>query len=134
LNRPATQSDIDLIREGSVEGPIKDYVLPCGDKVALYDDNGVWGVGGVVILKEGVGELWFILKKVDMSARAIMKEVSQQVQGYIDKFNLIRAQTVVRSDFKAGIRMMEFLGFEREGLLRKYLPGDFDGFMYARIP
>ena len=63
--RPATQDDIDFVRSSPMEEAVKDYskITPTGDMVALAENGNLWGVGGVIILREGMGEFWFILRK-----------------------------------------------------------------------
>ena len=39
----------------------------------------------------------------------------------------------LRTDFPIAIRMVEFFGYKREGLMKKYCPDKGDAFLYARI-
>ena len=135
--RPATQQDIDYVRANSVEDT-KDYprVELTGDVVALTNNGVLYAVGGVLVIRPGLGEFWVMLTKdfkECISSRAAVIEISDQVNAHSALHSLIRCQAVVRADFNAAVHMMEWLGFECEGLLRMYLPGDVDAYMYSRI-
>ena len=48
-----------------------------------------------------------------------------------DLYKLQRVQATVLKENKKAIKWIEFLGFEREGLMRKYVGGDH--YLYARV-
>ena len=136
--RKATQSDVDYIQANPFEESIKDYsrIEPKGDMVALVKDGKLWGCGGVLTLRLGVGEFWLMLVanfKDIVSAMEAVTEIERQINLHIQKLEIIRAQAHVRTDFKAAIKMVEFMGFRRERLSRKCLPGDVDAYIYSRM-
>ena len=49
------------------------------------------------------------------------------------KHNIKRVQTGIRKDFKEGIRFAEWLGLEREGLMKNWGFDGSDQYLYARI-
>ena len=135
--RPATQSDLDYIQANAVED-LKDYppLKISGDVVAVSNNGELWGVGGVVILRPGVGEFWAMLTenfKEHVSSREAVTEISDQVNALGVKHDLVRSQAIVRVDSPVAIRMIEWLGFEREGRLRKYILNKLDAYMYSII-
>jgi len=85
----------------------------------------VWGkvAEGWVI---GTDEMW----KHPISVAKIIKRDFARIAKEQD---IERIQTAVRKDFKTGIRFVEWLGFEREGLMKKWGFDGTDQYMYARI-
>ena len=136
--RPTTQSDINLVRSQPFDDRVKTYpcMTPMGDCVTGVHHGLIWGVGGVVVHYEGMGEFWLMLIKDfkrDINGSSILRDIMFFVEDKIEEHGLFRAQAVIRTDFKAAIKMIEFLGFEREGLMKQYLPGQADAYMYSRI-
>ncbi len=136
--RPTIQSDINFVRDNPFDERVKTYpeLTPMGDCVTGIHNGSIWGVGGVVVHYEGMGEFWLMLTKgfdKDLSGSTILKEIMLFVEDKIDEHNLHRAQAVIRFDYVEALKMIEFLGFDREGLLRQYLPGRTDAYMYSRI-
>lgn len=88
---------------------------------------------GLIKLWPGTGELWLIC---DVQ----VKNYVQEMYGYckhllehtMDLMYLVRAQTKVQADWQTAIKFAERMGFEREGLLKKFKDGA-DYFMYARV-
>ena len=85
----------------------------------------VWGkvAEGWVI---GTDEMW----KHPISVAKIIKRDFARIAKEQD---IERIQTAVRKDFETGIRFVEWLGFEREGLMKKWGFDGTDQYMYARI-
>jgi RimJ/RimL family protein N-acetyltransferase len=85
----------------------------------------VWGqvAEGWVI---ATNEMW---KYPLATAKAIKKDFARVAKEH----NIQRVQTGIRKDFKQGIRFAEWLGLEREGLMRKWGFDGSDQYMYARI-
>lgn len=134
--RKATQEDLDFARQNPIEVAVKEYPrLELGGiaKTGLVDGE-IVGVGGVVIYWEGVGEGWIILSKkvLNFKIEVVMciKEMMEQV---IVDCRLRRLQVTVRVDFPQAKKLVETLGFEQEGLMRKYLPDGTDCWIYAKI-
>ena len=85
----------------------------------------VWGqvAEGWVI---ATNEMW---KHPLATAKAIKKDFARVAKEH----NIQRVQTGIRKDFKQGIRFAEWLGLEREGLMKKWGLDGSDQYMYARI-
>jgi hypothetical protein len=64
---------------------------------------------------------------------AFHKTVIALLGEQILKRKLRRVEITVKHDFEQGKKWAESLGFEQEGLLRKYGPNGEDYFMYARV-
>lgn len=70
------------------------------------------------------------LKKYPIAAVRSMMEIigiNQELLG------LHRMELAVKTDYKTGQRMAEALGFQVEGLLRKYTADKQDHYMYGRV-
>ena len=85
----------------------------------------VWGrvaEGWVIATKD----IW---KNPLAVARAIKKDFARVAREH----NIERVQTAIRKDFKQGQRFAEWLGLEREGLMKKWGFDGSDQYLYARI-
>lgn len=84
------------------------------------------GCGGVRIFWEGVGEGWILLpdniKQITPNrSHRIVKEYLNKI---IDERNLQRVQITPQCEWIPGLTYARWLGFEIEGKMRKYLPGN----------
>ena len=135
--RPATQEDLEYLRQNPLEEALKGYpqLRICDSNTYTAVLNGeVVGIGGVVVLWKGVGEAWVILSRNCQNKPIEMFLCIKRVyKALIQSCELNRIQVVVRVDFPQSIKMIEKLGFEREGLMRRYCPDGCDAYMYARI-
>lgn len=59
--------------------------------------------------------------------------IREKVEELIETNKLWRAQATVRVELSQAIKMVEALGFEREGLLKQYCPDKGNVYIYARI-
>ena len=141
LFRPTIQSDLDYVKDHPHGADYKRYpnLHPIGDCVTgLNDHNKIWGIGGVVKMWPGVGEFWMLLTEDFndiITSHAALQEVRRFVDDRIKLYELIRAQAVVKCDFVAANKMIEFLGFENETPdgMENYLPDGSDAYMYAKV-
>ena len=62
-------------------------------------------------------------------AKAIKKDFARVAK----ENNITRVQSAIRKDFKEGLRFAEWLGLEKEGLMRKWGFDGSDQYMYARL-
>ena len=65
--------------------------------------------------------------------RAEMLWIHRRVSDFLDRSDVDRIETGVRESFKAGHRWAKMLGFQAEGLMRRFGPDGSDYQMYARI-
>ena len=135
----ATQEDLAYVRQNPFEGAVKDYPymeIP-GDNCYLgIHNSAILGVFGVQVRWEGVGQFWLMMAKdfkEHISGTRALLIISRKVDELIRKNNLWRAEAMVRTDFMVAIEMMGFLGFEREGLMKKYFPDKTDAILYAKV-
>lgn len=138
--RKATQDDLDYVRENPFENAVKCYpYMQCPDEntyAVIYEESLV-AVGGLYVRWEGVGLLWLMLtadsKKGGLHGLRALDAIKEKTDELIAKNNLWRAEALIRLDFKKAIKMIEFLGFEREATLEKYMPDKTDAYLYKRI-
>ena len=138
--RKATQEDLDYIRQNPYEGAVKDYpYMEVPDKncyTAIFEGN-VVGIGGLNQWREGVGLFWLIITdmclKGGLHGIIALQAIRDKTNELIESNNLWRAEAHVRVDFPKAIKMIEFLGFQREGTMRKFFPDKVDGYLYSRI-
>ena len=88
---------------------------------------------GIRLFWEGSGEVWAIFcRDIRKYARAHYY-VRFYLEETIEEYNLTRVQARARTDFPEAIRYLEYLGFERECLMRKFGPSRKDYYSYVRI-
>ncbi len=123
-----------------MQDSVKEYpefaIMPNTSYTALVDGT-IVGVFGMHIMWPGVCELWLMLTKDYMtfgvSGVEAFYEIKKCVDVMIEENNIVRAQALARCDFPKAIKMLEVLGFQREGRLRKYAPDGCDEYRYALI-
>jgi len=64
---------------------------------------------------------------------SVAKIIKKDFAKIAKKHNLKRVQTAVRKDFIEGQKFAEWLGLEKEGLMRKWGFDGSDQYMYARL-
>lgn len=102
-----------------------------GPAITGFDDDGnVVGCAGLWLRHEGVAEAWAVLS--ERCVGALMVSVTRAVRRFISDRTEHRIQALVLSDWKAGRRWVEMLGFQYEGTLLRYTPNALDCDMYAR--
>jgi len=100
-------------------------------------DGKILACAGVRILWPGCGEAWAIFCDPEVVEYKYKKEAYVYILTYlkrvIEDYDLRRVQALVRADIPIAVKYIEQLGFEREGLLRKYGREGEDQYMYALI-
>ena len=61
------------------------------------------------------------------------RTVKSRIENYEMKLDLRRVQCTVRDGFPFLVKFIKMLGFEREGLMRKFGPEGDDYYLYARV-
>jgi len=121
----------------------KHYINVDGNAKNLEQDN--LAFTGVVnnnpIFAAGMKMVWgqvaegWVIATSDMwkyplgVAKAIKKDFAKVAK----ENNITRVQSAIRKDFTEGQRFAEWLGLEREGLMRKWGFDGSDQYMYARL-
>jgi RimJ/RimL family protein N-acetyltransferase len=138
--RNPTQADFDYVAANAYEGAVKNYPyqqVPDGNCYAIEFDGLLVGVGGMVLHWEGMAEFWLILtdqcRKDGVYGILALSAIKEKVEYLIESNNIIRAQATVRTDFPEAVKMIEYLGFKNEGLMKHYAPDGHDVIRYARL-
>ena len=119
------------------------YINVEGDAKNLEQDHLAFTgmVNGKPIFAAGMKMIWgqvaegWVIASSDMwkyplgVAKAIKKDFARVAKEH----NIQRVQTGIRKDFKEGIRFAEWLGLEREGLMKNWGFDGSDQYLYARI-
>lgn len=138
--RQATQEDLAFVRQNPFEEAVKSYpYMDCPNEntyTVIYESR-IVAVGGLYIRWEGVGLLWLMLtadcKKYGFYGVLAINVIKEKMEFLISKNNLWRAEAMIRVGFDKAIKMIEFLGFQREATLEKYMPDKTDCYLYKRI-
>jgi hypothetical protein len=137
--RELQDGDMDYVRENPLEGAVKNYpkLFPTPPAYTAEYEGKIVGIGGMVVLWEGVGEMWLMLtadsKREGVYGIMVYQAIKNKVDELIKEYNMRRVQCTVRTDFNKARKMVETLGFQLEGLMRSYCPDGADVWMYARI-
>lgn len=105
-----------------------------GPAYTLMVDGKIMGSAGLVIIDDKKAEAWLMFsmrfyKHKTLALRILIKEFKKLIAEH--KFT--RVQAVVPTTFFKGQRFVEWLGFQKEGVLRKYGPENEDMIMYSKI-
>lgn len=134
--RKLEPDDVKIVRQNPLEEAVKNYpeMYPPETAFAGVVDGKVVGIGGIVVFWEGVAEGWLILSKDILNQKTdSYRCIKEMMSIVIKKFYLRRLQITVRTDYQRGIKMVERLGFVREGLMKFYCPDKCDAYVYAKI-
>lgn len=119
---------------GTVLDGLPAYTMP-GRGLAIMDHGEVYAATGLAPIWDGVAEAWFIPSKLlDRRKISVIRVVRKELESAIVRLKLRRVQAVVRSDFGDAHKLANWLGFENEGLMRRYGPDGFDYERYAKWP
>jgi len=97
-------------------------------------DGKILACAGVRILWPGVGEAWAIFcNEIGSYKKEAYIYVLTYLKQIIEDFKLRRIQAYVRADVPIALKYIEQLGFQQEGLLRKFGRDGKDQYIYALI-
>lgn len=110
------------------------YLEELGLSFTALINNKPIAAGGIYVLWDGVAEGWVMATKDIWQHSIVMaKHFKKKTDVLIETTNIKRLQTTVKADFKLGHRFAQWLGFEKEGLMKYYGPDGSDYVRYARI-
>ena len=139
---------IELLKAGIVECGMSGESEAIEEVAAIREESGkcitglingeVVGSAGVDLYWPGVGEIWMMVKskRKDVSVLRNVEGITvirKGIERLIKDHKLVRAQVHVRLDFRRMHRLIKILGFEKEGLQRKWMPDGADVIVYSRI-
>lgn len=100
----------------------------------IVDQAGyVLGIAGMYLSSPGVGDFWSLSDVAVLRSRKLYcKSVKWLISRVTEAYKLDRAQFFIRTDQPWAERWAEFLGFQKEGVLRKYADRQ-DHFVFAWV-
>lgn len=137
--RKIQEGDMEFVKSNAFENAIKIYpkLTAPSDSFTCTFDNEIVAVGGIVDYWQGVGEAWLIMtkqsKKHDIFGIIAFSAIEKKLNELIVEHNLRRVEAGVRTDSKKAIRLIEALGFQKEGVKVRHTPDKCDMIMYARL-
>jgi len=111
--------------------------LASNNKVIVYtfmlEDKPACIVGAYKI-HDGVSQVFSIMSDlIKVNVFDFTRQFKLLVHNYTKVSESHRLQFYVKKDFKEACRFAEFLGFNEEGLMRKFGPDKQDFYLYARV-
>ena len=90
------------------------------------------GCAGVIRLDEGDdrAHVWALMTA---QTGPHMLAITRAIRGFLRTTAIRRLESPVFLDYPQGLRWIEMLGFEREGLMRRYTPDNRDAWLYAKV-
>lgn len=85
-------------------------------------------------LWDGVAEIIAIIdEKVSLTSVSFARAMKKFVEFEIELHQLVRVQTTLRITYPEGRKWLQFLGMEKEGLMRKFCADGTDTEIWARV-
>lgn len=132
----ATAQDIQAVLDSPLDDMVKGRgeLLPTQPGVAVWHGDKLIAVGGIVWLWDGVGEAWVILHtNADEVKMGAYRAVRTLFFLLMEEGAYRRVQAMVRTDWERAVKMIEALGFVREGTMKAYFPDGTDAYLYAMV-
>ena len=105
-----------------------------GNAYTLFVNQKPVVAAGICILWNGVAEGWVMANKNIFDIKFLFaKEIKKRTDEVCKKNKIKRLQTSVKADFKVGVRFAEWMGLEKEGIMRNYGPDGSDYYRMAKI-
>jgi hypothetical protein len=104
------------------------------ETITVYKGDDILAITGLLLIHPGMAEIWSVTGKPVDENKVLFAKVSVLViDTWIRKYGLHRLQANVFVEHERSIEWLEWLGFEREGRMRKFgINGD-DFYGYARV-
>lgn len=102
-----------------------------GPAYTAMDGSEVIACAGLAEQWAGRATAWSILSKHVTGSKFV--RLHKIVQRFLDMQDYARLEMTVDQGFEQGVRWAEMLGFECEGLMRKYSPNGTNCYLYARV-
>tara|TARA_R110000765_G_scaffold107257_5_gene198033 strand:+ start:201 stop:665 length:465 start_codon:yes stop_codon:yes gene_type:complete len=105
-----------------------------GHSVSVIRNGHLLGSGGIFPVWDGMGEAWVLpAANVKKNKKVFVKLIRENMERLSDEYGFRRIQATARADAPIAQRFLEFLGFEREGLLRAYGPDGANHVLFSKI-
>jgi len=105
-------------------------LVKAGQCFTALDGDKILACAGVMDMWEGRVLAWALISG---DCKKNFVRIFKAIKRFVDSHPADRIEATVDVNFDEGHRLMKLLGFEYEGLARKYLPDGRDVSMYARV-
>jgi hypothetical protein len=115
--RKSIQRDLDNIRFNAIQEEVSFYpeLRLSGISYTYIIENDILAIGGMVEIEKDIGELWIILNKKCLLKRVKILFIIKKVLNKIMKESKFKKfQARVRKGFTKSIKMIDYLGFNKE--------------------
>jgi len=129
--------DFLIPKEGYFEdkGLIAEAIKDLTDTVAVtvVKNRIVVAVFGITQKRKGIFECWSMIgNEVKRNPIEFYRTVKSLIKEYEEKLNIVRLEMTVKHNLRDACKFAASLGFDQEGLMRKYGLNGEDYFLYAR--
>jgi len=130
MNHKVLEADRHYINvDGDARNLVQDHLAFTG----IVNDNPIFAAGMKMIWGQ-VAEGWVIAtSEMWKHPLGVAKAIKKDFARVAKENNITRVQSAIRKDFSEGQRFAEWLGLEKEGLMRKWGFDGSDQYMYARL-
>ncbi len=103
-----------------------------GPGVTAVDDGRIIACAGMQVFWPGVGEAWCtFVEDIGRYSTRLATLFRPVVRDWVADYDLHRLQAIIRSDFGAGIRMVEWIGFKQDAELPQYFHDKVSALVYS---
>ena len=130
MNHKVLEADRHYINvDGDAKNLVQDHLAFTG----IVNDEPIFAAGMKMVWGQ-VAEGWVIAtSEMWKHPLGVAKAIKKDFARVAKENNITRVQSAIRKDFKEGQRFAEWLGLEKEGLMRKWGFDGSDQYMYARL-
>ena len=101
-----------------------------GNSFSGVVDNNVIACGGIMDIWQGRGVAWMLLSS---NISKWFLKIDRAIRVQIAQSDLQRLEAYCYCDHLEGKRWLELLGFQQEGIMKKFTPDGKDHYLYARV-
>ena len=132
--RKTTKKDLIFVSEHSISRGMSSKQPECIDFIQTLEHEGeILGIGGFSLINTTT--VWVWMKQTHLAknhVKFMCRIVKECLEIFVKEHGIKRAQAYIEIDFPEAIRFIQYLGFERESLMKNFV-GNKDAFLYARI-
>jgi RimJ/RimL family protein N-acetyltransferase len=132
--REMTTEDMEYMKDNSVSRGILKHQPECLEFCySLEHEGNLLCIGGIRLINTCTAWCWLDLSHhAGKEMRTVYRIIKEWILEIVKEKGIKRLQAYVELDFPEAIRMVQHLGFEKEGILKDFLPSG-DASMYVRI-
>ena len=110
-------------------------LIPLEDRaIAIREDGHCVGAYGLIEMWPGVARIWALFSQSLLKEHAALLALhAKRDLKHGEQFGFHRLEATTGVDHATGIAFLEWLGFQQEGLMRRYTPSGEDTYLYARV-